>query len=164
MEEKIDSPWRLFVDGSSGRQGVGAEIVLEGPNNILVEHSLIFRFKISNNQAEYEALLVGMELARDLGVEFLECRTDSQLVEGHMNGNFQVKDDQLLQYVHKAKQLASQFKSLELKHILRKESTRADRLSKLTSGKEKVHLSSMVKQILTKPIIECSEVSGVTDR
>lgn len=55
---------------------------------MVVEQSLIFKFKVSNNQAKYEALMAGMEFARDLGAENLECRTDSQLVEGHMRSNF----------------------------------------------------------------------------
>lgn len=70
-EDQISHPWTLFVDGSFGQQGGGAGIVLEGPNNIMIEQALIFRFKVSNNQAEYEALIVGLELANDLGIEFL---------------------------------------------------------------------------------------------
>lgn len=73
IEDHSDQSWILFVNGSSGRQGGGAGIVVEGPNGIVVEQSLLFKFKVSNNQAEYEALIAGMELARDLGVEFLEC-------------------------------------------------------------------------------------------
>lgn len=81
-----------------------------------------------------------------------------------MNGNFQVKDEHLLQYFHKSKQLVAQFKSLELKYIPREENARADKLSKLTSGKKKGHLSSMIRQIMTKPTIECLQVSRMADR
>ncbi|XP_014493615.1 uncharacterized protein LOC106755899 [Vigna radiata var. radiata] len=110
--------WKLSVDGSSGRQGRGVGVVLKGPGRLMVEQSLIFKFKVSNNQAEYEALLPGLKLARDLGAERVECRTNSQLVEGHMKGTFQIKDDQLLQYAHKAKQLEACFESVEIRHDL----------------------------------------------
>lgn len=156
--------WKLFVDGSSNKRGRGVGIVLERPNGLMVEQSLIFKFKISNNQAEYEALLAGMELAWDLGVEYLECRTDSQLVEGHMRGTFQVKDDQLLQYFQKAKQMETCFKSVEIKHVSRKENTREDMLSKLASGKEKGHLSSVIWQVLMKPTTECFNVGNIVGR
>ncbi|WVZ05479.1 hypothetical protein V8G54_018825 [Vigna mungo] len=146
--------WKLLVDGSSNNKGGGAGIVLEGPDGLVVEQSLIFKFKVSNNQAEYEALLAGMELARDLGAESLECRR-------HMRGNFQIKDDQLLQYFHKAKQLEACFKSFELKHVPQKENTRADVLSKLASGKEKGNMSSVIRQVLMKPAVECFNVSGI---
>lgn len=47
--EKEEAPWRLFVDGSSCKGGGGAWILLEGPNGVIVEQSLIFKFKVSNN-------------------------------------------------------------------------------------------------------------------
>ncbi|XP_014523956.1 uncharacterized protein LOC106780210 [Vigna radiata var. radiata] len=81
--------WKLYVDGSAGKAGGGAGIVLEGSNGVIVEQFVVFKFKVSNNQAEYEALIVGMELAWDIEVDILECRTDSQIVEGHMNGSYQ---------------------------------------------------------------------------
>lgn len=136
--------WKLSVDCSSNKQGGGAGIVLEGPSRLMIEQSLIFKFKLSNNQAEYEALLAGLELARDLGVEHLECKTDSRLVEGQMKGTFQIKDDQLQQYVDKFKQLEACFKSVEIKHVPKKENSRVDMLSKLASRKEKGHLSSVI--------------------
>ncbi|RDX96315.1 hypothetical protein CR513_21031, partial [Mucuna pruriens] len=55
--------WYLLVDRSSNRSGSGAEIILEGLTEIIIEQSLHFEFKASNNQAEYEALLAGMRLA-----------------------------------------------------------------------------------------------------
>lgn len=47
--------WNLYVDGASERTGGGVRVVLEGPDGFLLELSLIFKFKASNNQAEYEA-------------------------------------------------------------------------------------------------------------
>jgi len=55
--------WIVYVDGSSNNKGTGAGIVLEGPGDLLVEQSLQFGFKTSNNQAEYKALIAGLELA-----------------------------------------------------------------------------------------------------
>lgn len=126
----------------------------------MIEQSLIFKFKVRINQAEYEALLAGLKLARDMGAERVECRTDSQLVEGHMKGTFQNKDDQLLQYVHKVKQLEACFKSVEIRYIPRKENSREDMLSKLATGKEKGHLSSIIRRVLEKPIVECFAVTS----
>lgn len=86
-----------------------------------MEHSLVFKFRVSNNQAEYEALIAGLELARDMGSQKLTCRTDSQLVVGQMNGNFQVKEDNLLKYYHKASTLAQGFEDLKIQHIPREQ-------------------------------------------
>jgi len=54
----------LSVDGSLNQQGSGAGVIMEGPNGLLIEQALRFTFKANNNQAEYEALIVGMLLLR----------------------------------------------------------------------------------------------------
>ncbi|XP_052728478.1 uncharacterized protein LOC128195277 [Vigna angularis] len=104
-EEEGHHEWILYVDGSSKKFGGGAGIMLEGPDGFAVEQAIVFRFKISNNQAEYEAVLAGLELAKDLGAVSVKCRTDSQLVVGQLTESFQTKDDQLLRYYHKVKEL-----------------------------------------------------------
>ena len=58
QEVEVGAQWTLSVDGSSNQQGSGAEIILEGPNDVLIEQALRFAFKASNKQAEYEALIV----------------------------------------------------------------------------------------------------------
>ena len=65
--EGDDFRWVLLVDGSSNQQGSGAGVILEGPNGVLIEQSLRFAFKASNNQAEYEALIAGIFLAKEMG-------------------------------------------------------------------------------------------------
>ena len=83
--------WTLHVDGSSNVRGGGAGIVLEGPNEIVLEQSLRFKFRVSNNQAEYEAMVAGLTLAREMGVTRIICRTDSRLTVGHLTEEFQFK-------------------------------------------------------------------------
>ncbi|RDX91081.1 hypothetical protein CR513_26985, partial [Mucuna pruriens] len=52
---------------ASNKRGSGTGVILEGPNEVLIKQSLHFNFKANNNQAEYEALLIGMKLAGELG-------------------------------------------------------------------------------------------------
>ena len=74
--------WVLSIDGYSNQQGSGAGVILEGPNGLLIEQALRFSFKASNNQAEYEALIAGMLLAKEMGVKSLMAKRDSLLVTG----------------------------------------------------------------------------------
>jgi len=76
------------VDGASNLRGSGAGIVLEGPEGVLIEQSLRFAFKASNNQAEYEALIAGMLLAKEMGITRLLVTSDSALVAGQVTGEF----------------------------------------------------------------------------
>jgi len=91
-ELELGSQWLLSVDGSSNQQGSGAGIVLEGPNGVLIEQALRFAFKASNNQAEYEALIAGMLLAKEMGAQSLVVKSDSQLITGQVIGEYQEKD------------------------------------------------------------------------
>ena len=72
--------WFLYVDGSSNNQGSGAGIIVTTPKGIQLEYALRFSFKASNNEAEYEALLVGLQLATTMGVEQIRVYSDFQLV------------------------------------------------------------------------------------
>ena len=89
--EGDDFRWVLSVDGSSNQQGSGAGVILEGPNGMLIEQSLRFAFKASNNQAEYEALITGILLAKEMGARVLMAKSDSLLVTGQVTGEFQDK-------------------------------------------------------------------------
>jgi len=131
-----EDQWTLHVDGSSNPKGVDADIVLEGPNDILIKKSLHFAFKTSNNQVEYEAILVGLSLAREVGVKKLTCKTDSKLTIGHLNDDFQIKDPILLQYYHLVRAvIQSAFEQVRIEHIPRIDNIRVDILSKLANTK-----------------------------
>lgn len=59
-ESLISEVWEIYVDGSSNTEGSRAGAILEVPDGISLEQSIRFNFPASNNQAEYEALIVGM--------------------------------------------------------------------------------------------------------
>nr|KYP48911.1 Retrovirus-related Pol polyprotein from transposon opus [Cajanus cajan] len=120
-----ETQWILSVDGASNLGGSGAGIVLEGPGGILLEQSLRFEFRASNNQAEYEALLAGMSLAKEMGATSLSARSDSQLITGQFS----------------------------LNHVLREQNLRADLLSKLASTKKPGATQSVLRETLTQPSI-----------
>ena len=82
--EGDDFRWVLSVDGSSNQQGSGAGVILEGPNGVLIEQSLRFAFKASNNEAECEALIAGILLAKEMGARVLMAKSDSLLVTGQV--------------------------------------------------------------------------------
>jgi len=76
--------WVLYVDGSSNQQGSGAGVILGGPDGLLIEQALRFAFKASNNQTEYEVLIVGMLFAKEMGAKGLLAKSDSLLVTGQV--------------------------------------------------------------------------------
>ena len=68
------------MDGSSNQQWSGAGLILVTPEHTEISFALRFGFKASNNKAEYEALLAGLRLTKEMGAEKLEIFSDSQLI------------------------------------------------------------------------------------
>jgi len=133
-QKGADFRWVLSVDGSSNQKCSGAGVILEGPNGLLIEQALWFAFKVSNNQAEYEALIVGMLLAKEMGVKGLLAKSDSLLVTGQVTGEYQAKDPQMAAYLKYVQILRETFEVLELVHVPREKNARADLLAKLASS------------------------------
>ncbi|GAU51501.1 hypothetical protein TSUD_76100 [Trifolium subterraneum] len=147
--------WIIFVDGSSNSQGSGAGIILENGDGVLIEVSLGISFPTTNNQAEYEAFLAGLRLAEDIGSEEIKIFTDSQLVGSQVSGEYQTKEERLLEYLNLIRAKLAKFKKTEVKHVPREHNARADVLSKLASTRrKKAGNQSLVQETLTKPSIE----------
>jgi ribonuclease HI len=162
-QETSMEPWTLSVDGASNIRGSGAGIVLEGPDGVMIEQSLRFTFKASNNQAEYEALIAGMELAREIEVTDLRAKSDSQLVTNQVSGEYQTKDPQLTKYLEKVKALKEQFNTFELIYVPREQNSRADLLSKLASTKKPGNNRTVIQETIPKPSTESTEVIMVIE-
>ena len=84
-------PWRVFVDGASSATGAGAGIVIIIPKGIWLEHSFRLGFRASNNEAEYEALLVRLRIILGMGAQDVEIYLDSQLVPRNRDRPFPFK-------------------------------------------------------------------------
>ena len=138
----------LSVNGSSNLKGGGVGVTLEGPYEILIKQSLKSEFRERNNQAEYEALIEGLNLERDIKVESLQTRTDSLLVVNQVRGEYQVKDAQLAKYLNKVRQLISKFKTMHTDHVPRDRNEKADILSKLASTIYQGNYRSIIHETL----------------
>jgi ribonuclease HI len=78
----------LFVDGASNYKGSGAGIVPISHEGLVLEQAVRLGFPASNNEAEYEALIVGLRRARQLDAEHLQVFCDSQLVTNQVSGEY----------------------------------------------------------------------------
>ena len=93
----------------------------------MAEYALRFSFKTSNNQAEYEALIAGLRIAKDLKVKKLRAYSDSQLVVGQTKGEFEARDPVMEKYLQKVKELAPSFQYLNISHVPREGNTREEK-------------------------------------
>ncbi|KAL0433158.1 UNVERIFIED_CONTAM: hypothetical protein Slati_2650100 [Sesamum latifolium] len=86
--------WLLHVDRSSTTQDSGAGIVITSPQGEDLEFTIKFGFKASNNEAKYEALVIGMRMAHEAGTRHLLAYSDSQLIVKQIEGTFKAKEEE----------------------------------------------------------------------
>ncbi|GKA07545.1 reverse transcriptase domain-containing protein [Tanacetum coccineum] len=77
--EELPEPWTLFIDGSSCIDGSVAELILTNPEGVEFTYAIRFWFEVTNNEAEYEALIAGLQIAEQMGVKNLQANVDSCL-------------------------------------------------------------------------------------
>ncbi|XP_031099666.1 uncharacterized protein LOC116003865 [Ipomoea triloba] len=123
--------WEVSTDGSSGKKGAGAGIVITTPEGFKAYYAILLRFSSTNNEAEYEALIAGLQRARQLGAKTIRAKTDSALVVGQVNGEFVTNGDKLMIYKDRVLAVLRQFEAHELTHISRSDNADADMLSRL---------------------------------
>ena len=121
----------LFFDGCSkgnpGKGGAGAVLYHEDREIELCKSYV--GDSVTNNMAEYTALIIGLEKSIELGIPDLVVKGDSLLVIRQMKGEYKVNSPSLLLLYKKAKELASSFRSITFCHVYREENKRADQLS-----------------------------------
>jgi hypothetical protein len=96
-EEKRDGCWGLDFDGAHSSSGSGIGVVLISPDKETTLFSYRLEFNCTNNIAEYEALILGMNLAIDMNIKSLHVRGDSDLIVSQINRNFSAKNPRLKQ-------------------------------------------------------------------
>ena len=87
--------WSVHTDGSSNKQARGAGIVLLSPEGDVVECMIHLDFPTTNNETEYEALVVGLDLARATGATSVVIYCDSQVITNQVNGDYEYKDERM---------------------------------------------------------------------
>ena len=87
--------WEVYVDGASNQKDLGVGLVLISPEKVVIEKSLRLDFSATNNEAEYEALLVGMAMVQKMGGKSIKLFSDSRLVVGQVRGEFEAKYERM---------------------------------------------------------------------
>jgi ribonuclease HI len=128
----------MFFDGSLMKTGVGAGLLFISPLGKHLRYMLRLHFPVSNNVAEYEALVNGLRIAIELGVWRLDARGDSQLVIDQVMKNSHCRDPNMEAYCDEVRRLEDKFYGLELNDIARWYNETADELAKIASGRTTV--------------------------
>ena len=121
--------WTLNVNGAFRKTGADIILQLKSPAGEKIEQAIRLGFSASNNELEYEVILVGIELAAIVSADKLLIRSDSQLVVGQVNEEYKSRDPRMAKYVSLVKRPLGSFSAWKLKHIPRDYSDKADALA-----------------------------------
>ncbi|XP_076935143.1 uncharacterized protein LOC143601677 [Bidens hawaiensis] len=140
--------WSLFTDRASSNEGSGAGLRLVNPEGHEFTYAIKLDFKSTNNDAEYEAFLAGMRIAKKLGVKHVAARVDSMLIAGQINETYEAKNDIMASYLLQEKDLICKF---SLSILFTSKGVRTNQQTPLTNWPQQI-LSTLVKIVALKSL------------
>ena len=115
--------WRFTIDGSC----LGLQ--LKAPTREVIEQAIRLNFPASNNKTKYETIIVGLDLAISVYLEKIIIRSDSQLVVGQVNREYETGDQHMTKYVSLINLRLGIFVAWRLEHVPRSSNKKADALA-----------------------------------
>ncbi|XP_057418138.1 uncharacterized protein LOC130712317 [Lotus japonicus] len=140
-------PWKLFFDGSSHKEGSGIGMFIVSPQGIPTKFMFRIRESCSNNEAEYEALVSGLEILLALGAKNVEVKGDSELVVKQLTKEYKCVSENLAKYYVKAMSFLANFDQAGISYIPRVSNQEANELAKIASGYmiDKLKLKELIR-------------------
>jgi ribonuclease HI len=124
--------WTMFFDGASSKEGAGVGMIFVSPTQETISLSYKLEFETTNNVEEYEALVLGLREAKELGIGELSVFGDAKLIVHHIKNIYQTKHHRLTSYINEVWDLVDNFfSSFNISFIPREENTMVDSLAML---------------------------------
>ena len=153
--------WTIWIDGLSNQRARGAKVLLRSPKGDTIECVVRLQFLMTNNEAKYEVVLSGLNLAKVAGAKSVVIHCDSQVVVRHINGDYEAKEERMKEYLSMVKSKMGEEFLVKFVQIPREENEQADRLAKAAS----VEYTDIPGQVLSfiqySPAIDKVEVQVI---
>ncbi|XP_077242490.1 uncharacterized protein LOC143883001 [Tasmannia lanceolata] len=117
-DEYLETDWTLYFDGAANQKGQGVEVLLVSPQNEHIPLALKLQFDCTNNMAEYEACIVGLEAALALAIEDLNVYGDLKLIICQTQGEWKTREERLKNKFADA--LATSASMIDISHSMKK--------------------------------------------
>jgi ribonuclease HI len=134
MLVEMSQPWKMFFDGVAQCDGASAEVVCVTPEGDVLPYSFTLVECCSNNIAEYQALILDLEMAMDSKTTRLKVFGDSKLIINQVLLEYEVKKPDLVLYCKYAIRLLAWFDYINITHVPRSGNKQADTIGKLATA------------------------------
>jgi ribonuclease HI len=139
------SIWKMFFNGASSSEGAGVGVVFMSPSQETISLSYKLEFETTNNVAEYEALVLGMRAAKEMGIREMVVFRDAELIIQQVRNVYHAKHPRLKSYRNEVWDLIDNFFSdFNISFVPREDNDVADSLA-VSASRFKIPLLSMVK-------------------
>ena len=141
--------------------GLGVGVVLTSPKGDKLKYVLQVHFAASNNVEEYDALIHGLRLAKELGIRRIMCYGDSDLVVQQSSGDWDAKEANMASYCFLMQQLSGYFDGCKFLHVPRNDNEQADALARIGSTRQAIPAGVALQCLLkpsVKPSPECDSI------
>ena len=122
--------------------------------NDVLKYGVQLQFPAMNNEAEYEAVLTNLRVARALGVKNFRLRSDSKLIVGQITNEYEVKEERMKKNLQLTSQLIDEFDNVKLELIPREENSAANKVARLASTDDALATVGLLMEVQTIPSID----------
>jgi ribonuclease HI len=116
---EITPVWTMFFDGANTKDSASASVVLISPSKEAIHFSFKLHFKTTNNIAEYEALLLGLNSTKEMGIKGMKVFRDANLIIQQVNSTFQANDVRLKAYRDEVWKIRDSFSIFDISYVPR---------------------------------------------
>ncbi|GJU33088.1 reverse transcriptase domain-containing protein [Tanacetum coccineum] len=155
--------WTLFTDGASNSKGSGVGLVLVSLSGVEFTYALRLNFTSTNNEAEYEALLAGLRMARKIKVRNIDVKVDSKLVASQINGSYVASSTNMIKYLATTKECIAEFETFDIQNIPKNLNQKADILSKLATYAFDHLTKKVLVEVLAERLTDRKEVATIVE-
>ncbi|XP_020681914.1 uncharacterized protein LOC110099169 [Dendrobium catenatum] len=171
--------WEMYFNGASSirtvrppnfvRARAGIGLIFVAPEGGIMRISFSLIEPRTNNEAEYEALLAGLEIAIDVRIQHLQIFGDSQLVINQVIGIYKVSKVELTHYHRRALELLKQIPNVEIARVPQGKNTKADCLAKLAKEMANMNEESLIfievytRRVLDPALLQFLRAEGILD-
>ena len=153
--------WSIHINGSSNKQTEGVSVVLLYPEGDQIECMVCLDFPTIKNEAEYETLVVGLDLAKATGAVSVVLYYNSQVITNQVNRDYKCRGKRMKRYLDQVRRRVDELKA-KIIQIPRGENEQADCLTKATSAKHMTTFDNVLSFVQLSPLINFVDVQEIS--